>query len=88
MRNLKYDTNELIYKTETGLRTLRTDLWLPKGGGGGMEREPGISRCEPLCIEWISNKVLLHSTGNYIQYPVTKHNGKKIYMKNKVYIRN
>ena len=30
----KYDTNELIYKTETDSETQRTDLWLPKGKGG------------------------------------------------------
>ena len=28
-------------------------------------------------IEWINNKVLLYSTGNYIQYPVINHNGKE-----------
>ena len=27
-------------------------------------------------IEWI-NKVLLYSTGNYIQHPVINHNGKE-----------
>ena len=27
-------------------------------------------------IEWIHNKALLYSTGNYIQYPVINHNGK------------
>ena len=32
-------------------------------------------------IEWINNKVLLNSTGNYIQYPVINHNGKE-YKKN------
>ena len=32
---------------------------------------------KPLYIEWISNKVLLYSTGNYIQYPVINHNGKE-----------
>ena len=26
---------------------------------------------------WISNKALLYSTGNYIQYPVINHNGKE-----------
>ena len=26
-----YDTDELIYKTETDLQTQRTDLWLPRG---------------------------------------------------------
>ena len=33
MWNLKYDTNELIYETETDSQTQRTDLWLPSGGG-------------------------------------------------------
>ena len=31
MWNLKYDTNELNYKTEIDSHTERTDLWLPKG---------------------------------------------------------
>ena len=48
-----------------------------EGGGGGMEWEFGISRCKLLYIEWINNKVLLCSTGNYIQYPVINHNGKE-----------
>ena len=47
------------------------------GGGGGMEWEFGISRCKLLYTGWINNKVLLHSTGNYIQYPVINHNGKE-----------
>ena len=34
-RNLKYDTNELIYGTETDLQTQRTDLWLPNSRGVG-----------------------------------------------------
>ena len=29
--NLKYDTNELIYKTEIDAQTEKTDLWLLKG---------------------------------------------------------
>ena len=45
MWNLKYDTNELIYKTETDSQTQRTDLWLPRGG---MDWEFGISRCKLL----------------------------------------
>ena len=48
-----------------------------KGEGGGMDWEFGISRCKLLYREWINNKVLLHRTGNYIQYPVTNHNGKE-----------
>ena len=33
MWNLKYDTNEQIYKIETDSQTERTDLWLPRGRG-------------------------------------------------------
>ena len=29
--NLKKDTNELVYKTETDPQTQTTKLWLPKG---------------------------------------------------------
>ena len=78
MWNLKYDTNELIYKTETDSQTQRTDVWLQGGrwGGGGKDWEFGISRCKVLHTEWINNKVLLDSTGNYIRYPVISHNGK------------
>ena len=49
------------------------------GVGGRMEWEVGVSRCELLYIEWINNKVLLHSTENYIQYPVINHNGKECF---------
>ena len=31
MWNLKNNTNELIYKTETDSQTEETDFWLPKG---------------------------------------------------------
>ena len=48
-----------------------------------MDWEFGASRCKLLYIEWINNKVLLYSIGNYIQYPVIKHNGKEY---EKVYI--
>ena len=54
-------------------------MWLPRGrgGGGGTEWEFGISRCKLLYTEWIDKKVLLYSTGNYIQYPVINHNAKE-----------
>ena len=55
------------------------------GGEGGMDWEFGISRCKLLYIEWINNKVLLYSTGNYIQYPVINHNEKE-YEEECVYI--
>ena len=56
----------------------RKQTFLPRGkGGGGLNWESGISRCKLVYIEWINNKVLLYSTGNYIQYPVINHNGKE-----------
>ena len=46
-----------------------------QGGGETGEGWIGISGCKLLHIEWITNKVFLYSTGNYIQYPVTNHTG-------------
>ena len=42
---------------------------------GGMDWQVMASRCNLLYTEWISNKVLLYSTGIYIQYPVINHKG-------------
>ena len=52
---------------------------MPRGrrGEGGKDWEFGIGRCKLLYIGWINNKVILYSTGNYIQNPVVNHNGKK-----------
>ena len=47
-----------------------------KGVEGGMQWEAAVSRCKLLYIERINNKVLLYSTGNYIQYVIIYHNGK------------
>ena len=87
MRNLKGGTNELIYKTETDPQTKRTDLQLPRERVVGEEWdwEFGISRCKLLYRGWINNKVLVYSTGNYIQHPVINHNGKE-YEKEYIYI--
>ena len=46
-----------------------------EGLEGGMNWEFGISRCKLLYTEWINKKVLLYSTGDYIQYPVINYNG-------------
>ena len=48
-----------------------------EGGGSGMNWEFGVNRCKLLHLEWIDNKVLLYSTGNYIQSPGINHNGKE-----------
>ena len=39
-------------------------------------------------IGWINNKVILYSTGNYIQYPVVNHNGKEYKNKDRLYVYN
>ena len=56
-----------------------------EGCGRGMNWGLGISRCRLLHIEWISTKILLYSTGNYIQYPVINYNGKE-YFKKYIYL--
>ena len=38
-----------------------------QGGGSGMDGESGVSRCKLWYLGWISNEVLLFSTGNYVQ---------------------
>ena len=46
-------------------------------GGRELNWEFGISRYKLVNIELINTKVLLYSTGNYIQYPVITHNRKE-----------
>jgi len=54
-------------------------------GEAGRERE-GLGLCTGkyalLHLEWINNKVLMYSTGNYIEYPMINHNGKESFKKN------
>ena len=89
MWNLKYGANEPIYETETDSQTQRTDLWLPRGEGGGGKNGLGVwgQQMKLLDIEWINNKVLLYSTGDYIQYPRINHNGTE-YKKECIYVYN
>ena len=73
MWNLKHDTNEHIYETDTDSQTHRTDLWLPRGRGvaEGWIGSLGLADAnyyKLLYTEWINKKVLLYSTWNYIHY--------------------
>ena len=79
MWNLKYNTNELIYKTKIRVTDTENRLVLVKGekGANGIDWESGINRCKLLYIEWTNNMVLLYSTGNNIKYPGINHNGKE-----------
>ena len=40
---------------------------------GGVDRQFGIQRCKLAYTELTDNKVLIYSSGNYIQYPVINH---------------
>ena len=90
--NLKYDSNKLIYETETDFR--HRDQTCGFQGGGlvvcvcwrGIDWGFGISRCNLLYREWINIKVPLYNTGNYIQYLVINHNGMKTNMRKVGYI--
>ena len=71
--------NISVKQKQTHRHREQTCCQVGERGRGGMGWEFGISRCKLsiLYIEWINNKVLLYSTGNFIQYPVTNHNGKE-----------
>ena len=74
MWNIKYDKNETIYKIETDSdMENRPVVFKGEEEEGGMFWEFGVRRCKPLHLEWISNDVLLYSTGNYIQSLVMEH---------------
>ena len=55
-------------------------------GGSGIDGEFGVSRCKLLHLEWISNEVLLYSTGNYVQSLGLEHGGREYEKKECVYI--
>ena len=67
MGNLKYDTNESIYKREIGSQIWRTDLWLPRERGHGEtwigSFELAVANFVLIYIEWKNNKLLLYSIG-------------------------
>ena len=63
MWDLKYDTSELIYETET-LTDMENKLTVTKGErtGGGINEGFGISRFKLFYIKQVNNKLLLYST--------------------------
>ena len=77
MWSLKYDTDGLIYGTETDLQIeQRLTVAKAEGSAGRTDWEFGVSGCKVLYTEWINSKILLYSTVSYIQYPVININGK------------
>ena len=51
-------------------------------GGSGVDWEFGVGRCKLLHLGWIDSKVLLYSTGNYIQSLEINHDGRKYKKRN------
>ena len=45
-------------------------------GGSGMDWEFGVGKCNLLHLEWVSNEVLLCSTGNCVQSLGVEHDGR------------
>ena len=79
--NLKYDTNEPTYETESETERGESGGYLGGGLRDWVEWEVGV-RCELLYTEWVNNKVpLRYSTENYIQYPMLHHKGKEYFKK-------
>ena len=71
MWNLKRnDTTELTYKTEIDLQNELMAARQGRIAGGGIVREMEIDMYTLLYLKWITNKVLLYSTGNSAQYYV------------------
>ena len=65
--NLIYGTKEPFHRKETRGLGEQTCGCRGGGGGNGMDWEFGVNRCKLLHMKWISNEILLNSTGNYIQ---------------------
>ena len=59
---------QMNLSTEKKIMDLEKRLVVAKGGGrgSGVDWELGVNGCKLLPLEWISNEILLCSTGNYI----------------------
>ena len=64
------------------LKDIENRLLVAKGEGEGMDWKFGVNKGKLLYSRLINNKDLLHSAGNYIQYPMVNHNGKEFLKKN------
>ena len=64
MWNLIYSTSEHLHRKENHGLGEYTCVVKGEGGGSGMDEVLEVNRCRPL--EWISNEILLWSTGNYV----------------------
>ena len=64
--NLIYSTHEPFPRKETHGLGEETCGCQGGVGGSGADWELGVNRCRLLPLEWISNEILLCSTGNYV----------------------
>ena len=66
---------QMTLSTEKKIMDLENRLVVAKGEEGkvGMDWAFGVSRCQLVHLEWISNEVLLGSTGNHVQSLVMEH---------------
>ena len=64
--NLIYGTNEPFHRKENHGLGEQICGCQGEGGGSGMDWELGVNRCKLLPLDWISNEILLYSTGNFI----------------------
>ena len=81
--NITYVDSKIRHKwtylqSRNRLTDIQARLVVAKGEVGvcGMDWGFGVSTCKLLHLEWISNEVLLYSTGNYIQSLGTDHDGR------------
>ena len=56
---------QMNFFTEKKLMDMENRLVVAKRVGSEMDWEFGVNRCKLLPLEWISNEILLYSTGNY-----------------------
>ena len=57
---------QMNLSTENKIMDLENRLVVAWGCGGGMDVVLGANRCRLLSLEWISNEILLCSTGKYV----------------------
>ena len=64
--NLIYSTNKPFHRRETHGPGEETCGCQRGEGGSGVDWESRANRCKLLPLEWISNEILMYSTGNYM----------------------
>ena len=89
--NLIYGTNESFHRKENHGLGEQTCSCQDGGEGTVRDWEFGVNRCRLLPLEWISNAILLSSTGNYVWSLVMEHENvrkKNVHMEKNKEIKN